>query len=175
MSSWVYVTGQCPSTCPSMGPQQQTHCCRFDAVGLSHTHTRLTALCPGLPGWAGSRKVKPIWILLRQWVAVASAGPLCKSAPRSRQITTPTPHHSVFYGPDALAATQPTASLQEISIDCCTTAAACKCGQCHVVNVSTKLNRLVITTNMCLLQHSHCQTTTNAFSRKFLKEQSHAG
>jgi len=28
------------------------------------THTRLTALCPGLPGWAGTRKAKPIWILL---------------------------------------------------------------------------------------------------------------
>jgi len=27
------------------------------------THTRLTALCPGLPGWAGTRKAKPIWIL----------------------------------------------------------------------------------------------------------------
>ena len=25
----------------------------------THTHTRLTALCPGLPGWAGTRKVKP--------------------------------------------------------------------------------------------------------------------
>ena len=24
------------------------------------------ALCPGLPSWAGSRKVKPIWILLKQ-------------------------------------------------------------------------------------------------------------
>jgi len=23
-----------------------------------HTHTRLTALFPGLPGWAGTRKVK---------------------------------------------------------------------------------------------------------------------
>jgi len=32
----------------------------------THTHTRLTALCPGLPGWAGTRKVKPIWILLKQ-------------------------------------------------------------------------------------------------------------
>jgi len=31
-----------------------------------HTHTRLTALCPGLPRWAGTRKVKPIWILLKQ-------------------------------------------------------------------------------------------------------------
>ena len=28
----------------------------------THTHTRLTALFPGLPGWAGTRKVKPIWI-----------------------------------------------------------------------------------------------------------------
>jgi len=34
----------------------------------------------------------------------------CKSAPRSRQITTPAPHHSVFYRPDALPAAQPTAS-----------------------------------------------------------------
>ena len=25
---------------------------------------------------------------------------MCKSAPRSRQITTPVPHHSVFYRPD---------------------------------------------------------------------------
>ena len=31
-------------------------------------------------------------------------------APRSRQITTPEPHHSVFYRPDALPAAQPTAS-----------------------------------------------------------------
>jgi len=29
---------------------------------------------------------------------------------RSRQITTPTPHHSVFYRPDGLPVTQPTAS-----------------------------------------------------------------
>jgi len=35
---------------------------------------------------------------------------MCKSAPLSRQITTPAPHHSVFYRPDALSATQPTAS-----------------------------------------------------------------
>jgi len=32
----------------------------------THTHTRLTALCPGLPGWAGTRKIKPIWVLLEQ-------------------------------------------------------------------------------------------------------------
>ena len=34
----------------------------------------------------------------------------CMSAPRSRQITMPVPHHSVFYRPDALPAAQPTAS-----------------------------------------------------------------
>ena len=33
-----------------------------------------------------------------------------KSASRSTQITTPAPHHSVFYRPDALPAAQPTAS-----------------------------------------------------------------
>jgi len=31
-----------------------------------HTHTRLAALFPGLPEWAVTRKVKPIWILLKQ-------------------------------------------------------------------------------------------------------------
>jgi len=35
---------------------------------------------------------------------------ICKSAPRSRQITMPAPNHSVFYRPDALPATQPTVS-----------------------------------------------------------------
>ena len=31
-----------------------------------NTHTRLMALCPGLPRLAGTRKVQPIWILLKQ-------------------------------------------------------------------------------------------------------------
>jgi len=31
-----------------------------------HIHTtHLTALCLGLPGWAGTRNEKPIWILLK--------------------------------------------------------------------------------------------------------------
>ena len=78
----------------------------------AHPHTRLTALCPGLPGWAGNRKVKPIWILPKQETVSGSGISLaiCKSAPRSRQITMPAPHRSVFYRPDALPATQPTAS-----------------------------------------------------------------
>jgi len=58
------------------------------------------ALCLGLSGWAGTRKVKPIWILLKQ-ETVSGSGirwAICKYAPRSRQITTPVPHHSVFTG-----------------------------------------------------------------------------
>ena len=41
-----------------------------------HTHNHLTAVCPGLPGWAGTRKVKPqsgFYWSMRWWVAVASA------------------------------------------------------------------------------------------------------
>ena len=81
-------------------------------VQYTHTHTRLIAPFPGLPGWAGTRKVKPIWILLKQETVNGSgiSWAICKSAPCSRQITTPAPHHSVFYRPDALPAAQPTAS-----------------------------------------------------------------
>ena len=67
---------------------------------LTHqiTPIHLTALCPGLPGWAGTRKVKPMWIILKQETVSGSgiSWAIRKSAPRSRQITTPAPHHSVF-------------------------------------------------------------------------------
>ena len=62
----------------------------------THTHTRLMTLCPGLPRAAGTRKVKPTWILLKQ-ETVSGSGiiwAICKSAPHSRQTTTPAPHHS---------------------------------------------------------------------------------
>ena len=64
----------------------------------THTHTRLTALFPGLPGWAGTRKAKPNWILLKQETVSGSgfSWAICKSAPCSRQITMLSPHHSVF-------------------------------------------------------------------------------
>jgi len=78
----------------------------------THTHTRLTAFFPGLPRSASTRKVKPIWILLKQETVSGSgiSWAICKSVSRSRQITTPAPHCSVFYRPDAIPATQPTAS-----------------------------------------------------------------
>jgi len=64
----------------------------------THTHIRLTALFPGLLGWTGTRKGKPVWVLLKQETGSGSgiSWAVCKSAPRSRQITTPAPHHSSF-------------------------------------------------------------------------------
>ena len=71
---------------------------RMTATTTIYTHTRSTALCPRLHGWAGTRKVKPIWILLNQETVSGSgiSWAVCKSAPCSRQITMPAPHCSVF-------------------------------------------------------------------------------
>jgi len=74
----------------------------------THTHTRLSAFCPGLPG---TRKVKPIWILLKQ-EAVSGSGiiwaiyQVCTFLQADNHTST-TPL-SFFYRPDALPATQPT-------------------------------------------------------------------
>ena len=55
--------------------------------------------CPGLPGSAGTRKVKPIWILLEQETVSGSgiSWAVCKCAPRSRQITTIRFFYYYFY------------------------------------------------------------------------------
>ena len=82
------------------------------AIYVLNTHTHLTALFPGLPRWASTRKAKPFWILLKQETVSGSgiSWAICKSAPCSRQITMPALHHSVFYRPDAFPAAHPTAS-----------------------------------------------------------------
>jgi len=63
-----------------------------------HTHNRLTALFPGLPRWAGTRKEKTNldFTEARQWMAVASAGPY---ASLHLAPDTSTPPHSqlLFY------------------------------------------------------------------------------
>jgi len=77
--------------------QSSTVCLR-NTQPCPHTHNHLTALCPGLPGWAGTRKVKPIWIWLKQ---------VCTSLQTDNHASTPP---LSFYRPDALPAAQPTAS-----------------------------------------------------------------
>jgi len=87
------------------------HNCTSLRVSGLYAQIRLTTLCPGLPGWAGTIKVKPIWILRKQETVsgIDISWTICKSASRSRQIAMPARHHSVFYRPDALPAAQPTA------------------------------------------------------------------
>jgi len=86
-------------------------CTFVTCCSITHTHP-FNGPFPGLLRWAGTRKAKLIWILLKQEIVSGSgiSWAICKSAPHSRQITTPAPYHSVFYRPDALPAAQPTVS-----------------------------------------------------------------
>jgi len=61
----------------------------------------------GKSGLAGTRNVKSVWIY---WSDSGISWVIYKSAPRSRQITTPAPNQSVFCRPAAIPAAQPTAS-----------------------------------------------------------------
>ena len=67
-------------------------------ISNTHTHTLTHPFNGPLSGWASTRKVTPMWILLKQETMSGSAisWTICKSAPWSRQITTSAPHHSVF-------------------------------------------------------------------------------
>ena len=88
---------------------------RTHARTHAHTHTiRFMALYRDYPGEPVQKgKANLDFTEVRdsewQWHQLAT----CKSAPRSRQITMPAPHHSVFYMPDALPGAQPTASKHE--------------------------------------------------------------
>jgi len=99
---------------PFLPPNRQRQSTEGQAIVITQQQQQhpFNGPFPGQPRWAGTRKVKPIWILLKQEIVSGSgiSWAICKSAPHSREITTPAPHHSVFYRPDALPAAQPTAS-----------------------------------------------------------------
>jgi len=69
----------------------------FLAVYTKHSRSQSTNVHSAL---------EEIWILLKQETVSGTVinWAICKSAPRSRQITMPAPYHSVFYRPDALPA-----------------------------------------------------------------------
>jgi len=73
----------------------------------THTHPFIGPLS-GTIRVSWYQKVKPVWILLKQETMSGSgiSWAICKSARRSRQITKPAPHHSVFYRLDVLPATR---------------------------------------------------------------------
>jgi len=68
-------------------------------VPHTHTHTHpFNGPFSGTTRVSQYQKGKPIWILLKQETVSGSGSGIswavCKSAPCSRQITTPAPHHS---------------------------------------------------------------------------------
>ena len=105
-----------PDALPAIQPCQST--IQFTQThARTHTHTHTHPFNNNGPFSRTTRmsryqKGKPIWILLKQQTVSGSgiSWAICKSAPCSNQTTTPAPHHSVFYRPDALPAAQPTAS-----------------------------------------------------------------
>ena len=79
--------------------QCSTSRCSINRLHSHHTHSFNGPL--SRTTWVSwYRKGKPIWILLKQETVSGSgiSWAICKSAPRSRQITTPASHHSVFTG-----------------------------------------------------------------------------
>ena len=91
----------------------------FGTISLmSETHTQTHTHNPFSETTRVSRyqKGKPVWILLKQETVSGSgiSWAICKSAPRSRQISTPAPHHSVFYRPDGLQSCRPTNSVKAL-------------------------------------------------------------
>jgi len=77
-----------------------------------HTHTHTHPFNSALSGTTQVSQYQKGKTNLKQETVSGSgiSWAMCKSAPHSRQITMPASHHSVFYRPDALPATQPTAS-----------------------------------------------------------------
>ena len=98
---------------PAYTPRTVAHFTFTFPVIYIHTYIHpFNGPLPGTTRVSRYQKGKTIWILLKQ-EAVSGSGiswAVCKSAPRFRPTTTPAPHHSVFYRPDALPAAQPTAS-----------------------------------------------------------------
>ena len=74
---------------------QQSQRMSYTDVLRAHTHP-FNGPFPGLPRWAGTRKVKPI-VLKQETVSGSGISwDICKSAPRFRHVTMPAPRHSVF-------------------------------------------------------------------------------
>ena len=94
MSEWQWHQLGSTQVCTSL---------QTDNHAKTPLHSFLQARCPFCrKHWRKRNNSKCRWFhdhthTHTQWVAVTSAGPaMCKSAPCSRHITTPAPHHSSF-------------------------------------------------------------------------------
>jgi len=84
----------------------------------THTHTKPfyspLGFCLEPPGWAGTRKVKPIWIYWskRKWVAVASTGPYANL--HLDPDTLPRQHHTTEFLQAGCPSCSPTNSVKSL-------------------------------------------------------------
>jgi len=122
------------------------------------THTRLTALFPGLPGWAGTRKAKPIWILMKQEIVSGSGinWAICKFAPCSRQTTTPALYHFVFTGRMPFLPPNQQCQSTEGKASQCNT-------RTKIKKVNNEQHKSKMILSSCIFQHSRylfCNRTT---------------
>ena len=86
---------------------------------------------------------------------------ICKqSAPRSRQLTTPTSHH---FRPDALPDAQPTVSKHRLSISCGFTSQSTQNSSLLAWYEKTKLN----TTKACIYQSNEMYYNTHTHTHLF--------
>ena len=119
---------------------------------LQHTHTHLTALCQGLPGQAGTRKVT-IWMLMKQETVSGSniSQGIRKSAPSSRQTTTSAPPpHSFFTGMPFLPPNQS------------------KHWRHHILHITCwSVNRTVSISNIYYNTHAHTHARTHTHTHPF--------
>ena len=89
----------------------------FTHAKSTHTHP-FNVPYPGLPRWAGTRKAKPICILLKQ-ETVSGSGiscAICKSAPRSRHNYASTPPLSFLHA--GCPSWRPTNSVKALKAIC---------------------------------------------------------
>jgi len=81
-------------------PFTHTHARTHTHNTCMHAHAHRHTFNGPLSGWAGTKKAKPIWILLKQETVSGSgiSWAVCKSAPRQRDNHASTPPLSFFTG-----------------------------------------------------------------------------
>jgi len=118
------------------------------------THTHLfNGPFPGLPRWAGTRKVKPVWILLKQETlsGIGISWAICKSAPCSIKITsTPTtPGWMPFQLPNQQHQITEGTSPGQRAVKW-----LCVCACCHLVIEPSKILDCSYSAALALTEHT---------------------
>jgi len=104
-----------------------------------------------------------MWILLKQETVSGSgiSWAICKSASCSRQITTPAPHCSVFYRPDAL----PAANQQRQSTEGLLHSGQFHINSCSLTKIQTQKALMLVATVTCITGYMSINSASNCLRR----------